>query len=236
MYIIVIGFLLTPKEILSSTPNDKTNSWIEIIMISGFAFAVVKYTYDKFISDETRVYNYSETDSSSFALTYLLEGDSLKKFLNLTSEEERKEYIKMYWNSFDPYPYDSQNELFDEYTYRVKTSNTLYSTSSRPGWRTDQGRIFILYGKPIEIERRPFVSSFFQSPYNSKYVDLEIWYYNKSGERTDLPDELKSICGNRMFFLFGKLSSAGNLEQLYSSELGELNQIGLFQKTEWEKK
>jgi GWxTD domain-containing protein len=235
IYLSIIIFLLFPKETFSSSSNNNSNSWIEKVMIAGFVYAVVKYAYSKFVNNDKKPYEYSETDSSSYALTYILKGDSLNKYKNLISEEERKSYIKKYWSQYDPYPLDSTNELLDEYNFRVQESNSLYSTSRRPGWKTDQGRVLILYGQPEEVVRLPFSESFFQGGNSLKYIDLEIWYYNRNGERNDLPEELQSIYGRRMFFLFGNLSNLGYLEQLYSSEYGEINHNELFQKTESEK-
>ena len=40
---------------------------------------------------------------------------------------------------------------------------------SKIGWKTDRGRIFILYGEPSEIERFP--NQMDTKPY-------EIWHYN----------------------------------------------------------
>ena len=45
-----------------------------------------------------------------------------------------------------------------------------FKTSRKPGWRSDQGRIYIMYGKPDDIERYP--NSAAERPY-------EIWHYYK---------------------------------------------------------
>jgi len=58
---------------------------------------------------------------------------------------------------------------------RIDYTNEHYSTSkvtknSRLGWKTDKGRVYIIYGEPDEIKRRP------DSQYFGPY---EIWEYNQ---------------------------------------------------------
>ena len=49
-------------------------------------------------------------------------------------------------------------------------ANERYRAIGRDGWRTDRGRIYIIYGEPDEIQRFPNSSD--NKPY-------EIWNYNQ---------------------------------------------------------
>jgi GWxTD domain-containing protein len=70
----------------------------------------------------------------------------------------------------DPNPNTEKNELMEEYFLRVNIANQNFSTLSQDGWQTDQGRIFIKFGEPDDIERHPFERN---SP------PFEVWrYYN----------------------------------------------------------
>jgi GWxTD domain-containing protein len=89
------------------------------------------------------------------------------------SLEDREQLFREFWKRRDPTPSTPQNELMDEYYYRIQYSDDRYSTH-RPGWETDRGRIFILYGEPSDIERHPFESG--SRPY-------EIWYYHNLNRR-----------------------------------------------------
>ncbi|MCB9366096.1 MAG: GWxTD domain-containing protein [Calditrichaeota bacterium] len=88
--------------------------------------------------------------------------------LRSASISDREALFREFWKRRDPSPDTPQNELMDEYYFRVEYSNERFSTH-RPGWETDRGRIFILYGEPTDIERHPFESG--SRPY-------EIWYYH----------------------------------------------------------
>ena len=70
---------------------------------------------------------------------------------------KKKDYAKIlfnYWKRFDPTPETSFNELMNEYYSRIDyTLKHFSSLSGKRGFDTDRGKIFILYGKPSELER-----------------------------------------------------------------------------------
>ena len=224
--------MVIPKDSFSYTNTDDGDShWVEAVMISVVILAVGKYTYDKLTTAKGYFPKRSVEDSSSFAIKYLLNSDSLEVFNNLISEHDRISYIESYWKRYDPYPGDKENELKKEFDRRVSFANQNFSTPYQRGWRSDQGRIYILNGTPSEKILRPFEEGFFQSTVQSAHFqDIEMWVYDEPGERRDLPSVLLSLSGGRKFFLFGRLSGKGWYEQLYSSELDEQNHIELFQR------
>ncbi|MCB1059246.1 MAG: GWxTD domain-containing protein [Calditrichaeota bacterium] len=93
--------------------------------------------------------------------------------LRSASTADREQLFREFWKRRDPTPETQRNELMEEYYYRVELANEKYSTN-RPGWETDRGRIFIMYGEPSDIERHPFESG--SRPY-------EIWYYHNINRR-----------------------------------------------------
>ena len=62
------------------------------------------------------------------------------------------------------------NTFRDQYLQRVGYANQNYTNGFRNGWKTDRGRVYVLYGPPSEIER--YTSSQESQPY-------EIWHYNE---------------------------------------------------------
>ena len=93
--------------------------------------------------------------------------------LNDAPPMRREALFRDFWKRRDPTPGTEQNELMQEYYYRVEYANTHFSTN-RNGWETDRGRIFILYGEPSDVEQHPF-------EINSK--PYEVWYYNALNRR-----------------------------------------------------
>jgi GWxTD domain-containing protein len=93
--------------------------------------------------------------------------------LRNASISDRARLFREFWKKRDPDPATEENELMQEYYYRVEYSDEHFSTH-RNGWETDRGRIYILYGEPTQIERHPFESGTY--PY-------EIWYYHHINRR-----------------------------------------------------
>ena len=77
-----------------------------------------------------------------------------KAFKKLQTDEERERFIEEFWRRRDPDPDTDENEFKEEYYERVAYANEHFA-SGIPGWKTDRGRIWIMYGKPDERETHP---------------------------------------------------------------------------------
>jgi len=78
-----------------------------------------------------------------------------------TTDEEREKFIEQFWEWRNPNPGSPRNEFREEHYRRIAYANDHYAfASSRPGWRTDRGRIYILYGPPDEIDSHPSGGSY----------------------------------------------------------------------------
>lgn len=86
--------------------------------------------------------------------------------------EEKKQALEDYWKSKDPFPETPVNELKVEFYRRVRLANDNFSYLSRPGWKTDRGKVLIRYGYPDQIEDFPFSLDTF--PYQE-------WHYYRGG-------------------------------------------------------
>jgi GWxTD domain-containing protein len=85
----------------------------------------------------------------------------------LQTEEARKAFWETFWKRRDPTPETPENEARDEFYQRVQYANQHFGTGG-PGWKTDMGRVYIIYGRPDEVVRNPF---------NFDRPPEEIWYY-----------------------------------------------------------
>ena len=52
-----------------------------------------------------------------------------------------------FWSTKDPDISTEENELLIEFTNRIKYVNLNFSDINK-GWKTDKGRIYIIYGEP----------------------------------------------------------------------------------------
>jgi len=68
-----------------------------------------------------------------------------------TDDEKLKRYVE-YWKNLDPTPNTERNEAYDEYFARIDYANKNYKSYTE-GWQTDKGMVYIIYGKPYNIER-----------------------------------------------------------------------------------
>src|ERR1700728_3341630 len=75
-------------------------------------------------------------------------------FKQLSNDEERDNFIEAFWQRRDPTPDTEENEYKEEHYRRIAYANEHFAAGV-PGWRTDRGRIYIVCGKPDEIESHP---------------------------------------------------------------------------------
>jgi len=99
--------------------------------------------------------------------------------LRHAAPEERHAAWERFWARRDPSPGTARNEFKEEFFDRMRAADARFGVG-RPGWRTDRGRIFIRYGEPDTIDRRPFQAG---TP------PTETWVYDAIGLRFVFVDE-----------------------------------------------
>jgi GWxTD domain-containing protein len=96
-------------------------------------------TYKKWLDEDVR---------------YIITDEERSAFKQLSNDEERDNFIEAFWQRRDPTPDTVENEYKEEHYRRIAYANEHYA-SGVPGWRTDRGRIYIVFGPPDEIEGHP---------------------------------------------------------------------------------
>jgi GWxTD domain-containing protein len=87
-------------------------------------------------------------------VTYIITSEERKAFMQLSNEEEREQFIESFWDRRNPNPDSEDNEFKDEHYRRIEYANEHFQ-GGKPGWMTDRGRIYIVYGPPDEIDAHP---------------------------------------------------------------------------------
>jgi len=87
-------------------------------------------------------------------VVYIITPEERSAFLRLQTNEEREQFIEQFWLRRDPTPDTPENEFKEEHYRRIAYANEHFA-SGIPGWKTDRGRIYIIWGKPDEIESHP---------------------------------------------------------------------------------
>ncbi len=94
---------------------------------------------------------------------YIISDEERAAFKNLTTDEEREQFIESFWETRNPDPGSPENEFKEEYYRRIAYANEHFS-SGIPGWKTDRGRIYIMYGPPDEIDPHPSGGTYYRPP------------------------------------------------------------------------
>ncbi|MGB7759737.1 MAG: GWxTD domain-containing protein [Bryobacteraceae bacterium] len=84
-------------------------------------------------------------------VSYIITDEERAAFKRLNTDEEREQFIENFWLRRDPTPDTVENEFKEEHYRRIAYANEHFA-SGIPGWKTDRGRIYIVYGPPDEIE------------------------------------------------------------------------------------
>jgi GWxTD domain-containing protein len=113
-------------------------------------------------------------------VTYIITDEERKAFKKLANDDERERFIEEFWRRRDPDPDTDENEFKEEYYERIAYANEHFA-SGIPGWKSDRGRIWIMYGKPDERETHPMGGSYERPSYegggSTSTYPFEIWFY-----------------------------------------------------------
>jgi len=98
---------------------------------------------------------------------YIMTGEERKIFLELP-DSDRDQFIDEFWQRRNPNPDAEDNAFKKEYESRVKRAEELFHGEGRAGYLTDRGRIYILFGPPMDRLTYPMDASGYCR---------EVWYY-----------------------------------------------------------
>jgi GWxTD domain-containing protein len=131
-------------------------------------------------------------------VVYIITDREKEVFLTLEAFEDRERFIRSFWDRRDPNRATPENEFKEEHYRRLEYANLTFSKyTSRPGWKTDQGRMYIILGKPRERK-------LFEAYQYLVYCDL--WFYQ---------GDISKGLPNFFYLLFRKQHDVGEYK-LYS--------------------
>jgi GWxTD domain-containing protein len=92
-------------------------------------------------------------------VVWIITDEERAAFKQLSNDEERDNFIEAFWQRRDPTPDTEENEYKEEHYQRIAYANEHFAAGV-PGWKTDRGRMYIVFGKPDEIESHPSGGSY----------------------------------------------------------------------------
>ncbi len=113
-------------------------------------------------------------------VVYIITDEEKTAFKRLSTDDERQQFIEQFWLRRDPTPDTEENEFKEEHYRRIAYANEHYP-SGIPGWKTDRGRTYIVFGPPDEIESHPSGGTY-ERPYEegggtTSTYPFEQWRY-----------------------------------------------------------
>jgi GWxTD domain-containing protein len=85
---------------------------------------------------------------------YIISPEERNAFLQLDTNEEREQFIEQFWLRRSSNPDLPDNDFKEEHYRRIAYANEHYA-SGIPGWKTDRGRMYIMWGPADEVDSHP---------------------------------------------------------------------------------
>lgn len=152
-------------------------------------------------------------------------GQELEVFARLDSDSRRDAFIALFWKQRDPTPGTVENEFREELERRFAYCEEQFSRGTpRPGWMTDKGRIYMILGKPNNIENFPSSLTIYPA---------EVWYYF-GDPAAGLPHYFSILFfrpyGTGDWRLYDPVADGIAALLIHAEDTGRLNQRALYEK------
>jgi GWxTD domain-containing protein len=121
---------------------------------------------------------------------YIITDQERADFKKLTTDDQRDKFVEDFWSRRNPTPLSSVNPYKEEHYRRLAYANTHFAASV-PGYRTDRGRFYIMYGPPDSVDAK-----------SGLVPPTETWHYllvEGIGRNVVLTFTDKCVCGKYEF-------------------------------------
>src|ERR1700675_734751 len=167
---------------------------------------------------------------------YIISPEERNAFLQLDTNEEREQFIEQFWLRRSSNPDLPDNNFKEEHYRRIAYANEHYA-SGIPGWKTDRGRMYIMWGPADEIESHPTGGTYdrpMEEGGGSTTTDpWETWRYRyMEGIGENVIWEFVDPSGSGEYRLTMDPSEKDALLHVPGAGLSQLEQMGLASKTD----
>ncbi|MGA2904504.1 MAG: GWxTD domain-containing protein, partial [Candidatus Korobacteraceae bacterium] len=168
-------------------------------------------------------------------VVYIITPEEKSAFKQLSNDEERDQFIEQFWLRRDPTPDTEENEYKEEHYRRIAYANEHFA-AGLPGWKTDRGRIYIMWGPPDQITSHPSGGTYdrpeAEGGGTTSTYPFEDWryrYLEGVGQEVELEFVDTCMCGD-----FHLTSDPNEKDALLHTPGGatEYEQMGLSSKTD----
>src|SRR5271168_4118800 len=239
---VIVGILVYPATAVPSSqqqqqePQDKTDNPTtgkDGKELTAKQAAKLKQKRDKELFKELNPQYKKWLDED---VVYIISNEERSAFVHLQTNEEREQFIEAFWQRRNPDPDSPENTFKEEHYRRIAYTNEHYA-SGIPGWKTDRGRIYIIWGPPDEIQSHPSGGSYDRPPEegggSTSTYPFEDWRYRYlEGIGENIEIEFVDPTGSGEYHLTMDPSEKDALTYIPGAGLTELEAEGLSSKTD----
>lgn len=167
---------------------------------------------------------------------WIITDEELSAFKKLTTNAERDTFIEGFWQRRDPTPDTAENEYKEEHYRRIAYANEHYA-AGMPGWRTDRGRIYIMFGPPTSIDSHPMGGPYQRSAEEgggqTTTFPFEVWRYRYlEGIGQEIEIEFVDDCGCGAYEMTLDRSKKDALLHVPNAGLTTMEEMGMANKAD----
>src|SRR5205807_477920 len=167
---------------------------------------------------------------------WIITGDEESAFKKLATDAERDQFIEGFWQRRDPTPDTEENEYKEEH-YRRITYATEHFAAGVPGWRTDRGRMYVMYGKPDSIDAHPaggpYQRTADEGGGQTQTFPFEIWRYRYlEGIGQEIEIEFVDTCSCGEYHMSLDRSEKDALLHVPNAGLTTMEEMGMANKAD----
>jgi GWxTD domain-containing protein len=169
-------------------------------------------------------------------VVYIITPEELSAFKQLSNDEEREQFIEQFWLRRDPTPDTPENEFREEHYRRIAYANENFP-AGKPGWMTDRGRIYIIWGPADSIDLHP-AGGYYERPMEEGGGDtstfpFEDWHYRHlEGIGDDITLEFVDPCMCNDYHLTFDANEKDALLHVPNSGNTDYENMGLANRTD----
>ncbi len=163
-------YLLKIKEI-------KMTKFVRIPFLTVIFFSLLVFTSS---ADKPKKDKYEEWLKEEVKL--LISAEEEEEFKSLKSDEEKENFIELFWAKRDPSPGTKENEFKEEWYKRLDYVNKNFIYGHIKGWHSDMGKVYMLLGPPAQIKVDAPIKR--ESPTGGSQLEAppQIWIYQPMPE------------------------------------------------------
>jgi GWxTD domain-containing protein len=87
-------------------------------------------------------------------VAWIITDEERANFTTLSTDQQRDEFVVAFWERRNPTHAATENKFKEEHYRRLAYANTHFAAGV-PGWKTDRGRMYIMFGAPDSTESHP---------------------------------------------------------------------------------